>query len=61
MPRIAVHRLGQTKDVFIKRLVYSNSVEGAILDSHRQIKAGSLKIVDGVWPKAAVKALMTDK
>ena len=55
-----IHRLGQTRGVLVKRLVYRNSIEGAILHLHAQILAGQLQIVDQVWPHAALEQLLAD-
>ena len=52
-----IHRLGQTKDVLVKRLVYRDTIEAAILDLHEKIKSGSVAIVDGIWPNDAVKGI----
>ena len=53
-----IHRLGQTKDVLVKRLVYRHSIESAILKVHDEIKAGRLRIVDHAWPKEGLRALL---
>ena len=34
-----IHRLGQTKEVLIKRLAFRNTIEHAIVDLHEEIKA----------------------
>jgi len=52
-----IHRLGQTKDVLIKRLVFKDSVEENVCSMHDKIKAGSLTISDGTFPAAAVRTL----
>jgi len=53
-----IHRLGQTKDVLVKRLVYRHSIESAILKVHEEIKAGRVRIVDHQWPKEGLRALL---
>lgn len=55
--RAAVHRLGQTKDVLVKRLVYRDTIEAAILGLHEKLKAGDLAISDGLWPNEAVELI----
>ena len=34
-----IHRLGQTKEVLIKRFAFRNTIEHAIVDLHEEIKA----------------------
>ena len=55
-----IHRLGQTKDVLVKRLVYRNTIEASILKLHEEIKAGRLRIVDHKWPNEGLKTLRDD-
>ena len=38
-----IHRLGQTKEVLIKRFAFRNTIEHAIVDLHEEIKAKRLK------------------
>ena len=38
-----IHRLGQTKEVLIKRFAFRNTIEHAIVDMHEEIKAKRLK------------------
>ena len=52
-----IHRLGQTRDVLVKRLVYRQSIETSILRLHEQIKAGRLRIVDHKWPNSGLETL----
>jgi hypothetical protein len=48
-----IHRLGQTKDVFVRRYAFKDSIEEAIVALHQKIKAGDVKIVDGRMPANA--------
>ena len=49
-----IHRLGQTKEVLIKRFAFKKSIEEAVLDLHGKIKDGTVVITDGRFPSAAV-------
>lgn len=50
-----IHRLGQTKEVLIKRFCFRNSIEEAVIDLHAKIKDGSVMLTDGRFPKEAVE------
>ena len=41
-----IHRLGQTKEVLIKRFAYEDTVEHAIVDVHSAQRAGKLSVRD---------------
>ena len=41
--------------VLIKRFCFRNSIEEAVVDLHAKIKDGSVKLVDGKFPKEAVE------
>ena len=56
-----IHRLGQTRDVLVKRLVFTDSIEGSVLRLHEKLRKGELSVTDGVWPKSAAKTLMKDR
>ena len=56
-----IHRLGQTKDVLVKKLCYKNSIDGAIVKLHEKIRAGTIAIVDNKFPVAALSILRADK
>ena len=42
-----IHRLGQTKEVFVKKYCFRESIEETIVKLHEKIKSGDVKIVDG--------------
>ena len=48
-----IHRLGQTRPVLVKKLVYRDSVESCIVSLHEAIRKGEVQITDGSFPKAA--------
>ena len=48
-----IHRLGQTKDVFIRRYVFRDSIEAATDALHGKIKSGEIKVRDGRFPPEA--------
>jgi len=50
-----IHRLGQKKEVLVKRFVFRQSVEEAILDLHAKISSGDVVITDGKFSKSAVE------
>lgn len=52
-----IHRLGQTKDVLIKRFAFRNTIEDNIIQLHGAIKAGTVKIVDGHIPPEGMRIL----
>lgn len=55
-----IHRLGQTRDVLVKRFVYRRSIETALLELHAKIENGEIAIADNLFPKAALRILSTD-
>ncbi|KOO25070.1 DNA helicase, partial [Chrysochromulina tobinii] len=54
-----IHRLGQDKEVFIKRYAFRDSIEEAVIKLHEKIKSGDIKVRNGVFPKEAVKLMAT--
>ena len=52
-----IHRLGQTKDVLVKRFAFRNSLEDNIIQLHAAIKAGTIPIVDGHIPPRGMRIL----
>lgn len=52
------HRLGQTRDVLVKRYAYRNSLDASVIKLHGEIEAGRIAISDNVFPPAAVKILL---
>ena len=48
-----IHRLGQTREIFIKRYCFKSSVEEYIIKLHEKIKTGDIKIQDGHVPYEA--------
>ena len=56
-----IHRLGQTKEVFVKKFCYKDSIDGAIVELHKQLSAGTLSIVDNMFPVGALRILQVDR
>jgi SNF2 family DNA or RNA helicase len=56
-----IHRLGQTKEVFVKKLCYKHSLDGAIVHLHKELSAGTLSIVDNQFPVEALRILQADR
>lgn len=52
-----IHRLGQTKAVEVKKMVFANSIESNIVDLHKEIVAGRISVSDGFYPPEAIKVL----
>ena len=50
-----IHRLGQKKEVLVKRFVFRQSIEEAILDLHAKISSGDVVMTDGKFPQSAVE------
>jgi len=48
-----IHRLGQTRDIFIRRYCFRDSIEEAVCAMHAQIRAGAFRVVDGKFPPEA--------
>ena len=48
-----IHRLGQTRDIFIKRYCFRDSIEAATVALHEKLRAGDFKICDGKFPEEA--------
>ena len=56
-----IHRLGQTKDVLIKRFLYKASLEQRIDQLHAKMRRGEVAIANGNLPAAAIKVLAGDE
>jgi SNF2 family DNA or RNA helicase len=56
-----IHRLGQTKEVIVKKLCYKHSLDGAIVHLHKELSAGTLSIVDNQFPVEALRILQADR
>lgn len=52
-----IHRLGQTKDVLIKRFAFRRSLEDNIIQLHAAIEAGTVAVTDGHIPPAGMRIL----
>ena len=52
-----IRRLGQTKDVLIKRFAYRDSLDESICKLHEAIRRGEVKVVDGQIPAAGIKII----
>ena len=48
-----LHRLGQSKDIFITRYAFKDSIEEATAALHERIKQGEIVVRDGQFPTAA--------
>ena len=45
----------QTKEVFIKRYAFLDSIEAATAELHTKIKTGEIKTRDGVFPPEVIR------
>jgi len=52
-----IHRLGQTKAVEVKKMVFRQCIESNIVDLHKEIVAGRISVSDGFFPPKAIKVL----
>ena len=52
-----IHRLGQTKDILVRRFAFKDSVEEQTVALHKEIKAGRIAVSNGMLPGAAVRLL----
>ena len=52
-----IHRLGQNKDVLIKKFAFRDSIEENICKLHDEIRAGRVAIVGGKIPPAGIHLL----
>ena len=48
-----IHRLGQTREIFIKRYCFKGSIEECIIAVHDKMKTGEIKVRDGRVPPEA--------
>ena len=55
-----IHRLGQTKAVTVKKLVFRNTVESSIVTLHDAMKNGSIQVNDGAFNRAALNILLQE-
>jgi superfamily II DNA or RNA helicase len=53
-----IHRLGQTKQVHIKRFAFRGTCEEEIIGLHNELEMGHLEVVDGKLPPAAVQRIL---
>ena len=50
-----IHRLGQTKEVLVKRFYFKDSLDEAIDELHQKIRTGDLALEGGRFPRAALQ------
>ena len=55
-----IRRLGQTRNVLVKRLVYKRSLDAAVLKLHAQIEAGRVAIANNIFPPKAIQILCSN-
>uniref|UniRef100_A0A7S4BGJ8 Helicase ATP-binding domain-containing protein n=1 Tax=Chrysotila carterae TaxID=13221 RepID=A0A7S4BGJ8_CHRCT len=56
-----IHRLGQTKEVLVKRFCYRNSIDASVVEMHEKMRRGKIVISNGFFPKAAIDLLLRDR
>lgn len=54
-----IHRLGQLKDVLVRRLCFRGTIEERIVELHNAVKAGTVKISSAKFPADVVFRLLT--
>ena len=52
-----IHRLGQTKDVLIKRFAFRGTIEERIERLHQEMRKGKVSIANGRLPLSAIQIL----
>ena len=52
-----IHRLGQSREVLVKRFCFSGSFDEAVAELHGRIKSGQVALVDGRLPAAEANRL----
>ena len=52
-----IHRLGQTKEVLVKRFYFRESLDEAVDELHQKLKSGALALESGRFPRAALQIL----
>jgi len=50
-----IHRLGQTKQVLVKRFFFRDSIDEAVHELHRQVRDGAVSLAGGRFPDAALR------
>jgi SNF2 family DNA or RNA helicase len=53
-----IHRLGQLKEVLVKRFCFRKSFDEAVCDLHRKIKKGEVSVENGALPGSAVREML---
>lgn len=53
-----IHRLGQTKEIHIKRFAFKDSIDEAIVGLHDKITSGDITIVDKEFPPTVLQHFM---
>ena len=53
-----IHRLGQEQDCYIRRFAFKDSIEEAVIELHDNIKAGTVKVVDGQVDNTASREVL---
>jgi SNF2 family DNA or RNA helicase len=52
-----IHRLGQSKEVLVKRFCFRRTIEEKVVRLHRKMHQGAVQVVDGHMPAAGVRVL----
>ena len=52
-----IHRLGQTKEVLVRRFYFEDSLDEAVHSLHEKIQTGKLALDRGRFPRAALQLL----
>ena len=52
-----IHRLGQTKDILVRRFAFKDTIDEHITQLHAEIKAGRIAVANGALPAEAVRII----
>ena len=52
-----IHRLGQSKEVLIKKFAFRNSIDENIVVLHERIRSGQIAISNGIIPPRGIRLL----
>jgi len=52
-----IHRLGQTKDVLVHRMVVKYTIEEQIVKAHEKLRSGAAALSGSMWPAGLVRSV----
>ena len=52
-----IHRLGQTKNVLVHRMVVKDTIEEQIVEAHEKLRSGAAALSGSMWPAGLVRSV----